>query len=123
MPLGEAQEVVDGVVVMSVKWDKARAFESTREIYRSVVGACGGRCDVLFPVTMYDFTKRGIPSYQEATKQAADKVAGELLRIAWEEGADGICMECVDYRNYSEKTCAELKSALEGKSRFKRELR
>ncbi len=112
--------VVDTVVLMSVNWDAARPFESTREICRSVAGYCAGRCQVLFPVTMYDFTKRGIPSYQKATRLTADKVAGQLLRIAWEEGADGICMECVDYNNYAPATCAELRGLLAGPCRMKR---
>lgn len=115
--------VIDTLVVLSVKWDAARPFESTREIYRSVMNACGGRCEVLFPVSMYDFTRKGIPGYQQATKLPSAKVAGELLKIAWEEGADGVCMECVDHKNYSAETCAALRAALDGACRFKRESR
>lgn len=112
--------VVDTVVVMSVAWDKERPFESTREIYRDVTGFCGDRCQVLFPVTMYDFTKRGIPSYRNATRLSAEQVAGQLLQLAWEEGADGFCMECVDYNNYSPKVCAEMRRLLQGPCRMKR---
>jgi len=112
--------VIDALVVMGVKWDTGRPFESTREIYRSVLAACGGRCEVLFPVSMYDFTKKGIPGYSQASKRSPGNVAGELLKLAWEEGADGICMECVDYRNYSPEACAEMRAALDGPCRFKR---
>ncbi len=112
--------VVDTVVVMSVNWDKARPFESTREIYRSVIGFCAGKSQVLCPVQMYDFTKRGIPSYQAATKQGAPEIAGRLLQTAWEEGADGVCMECVDYGNYTPAVCAELRRLLDGPCRLKR---
>lgn len=112
--------IVDTVVVMHVKWDAARPFESTREVYASVAGFCAGRCQVLFPVTMYDYTKTGIPSYQKATGLSADRVAGKLLQAAWETGADGIVMECVDYNNYKPETCAELRRLLEGACRLKR---
>jgi len=53
--------VIDTLVVMSVRWDPERPFESTREIYRSILNVCAGRCEVLFPVSMYDFTARGFP--------------------------------------------------------------
>jgi hypothetical protein len=84
---------------------------------------CGGRCEVLFPVSMYNFSKKGIPSYQEAVKLSAPEVAEKLLKIAWEEGADGICMECVDYENYSAETRTTLRTALDGACRLKREAR
>jgi hypothetical protein len=112
--------VVDGLVVMSVAWDKGRAFESTRALYRDVVVICAGRCEVLLPVQAYDFSKRGIPSYVAATGRSAPVVAGELLKMAWEEGADGACLECVDYRNYSAETCAALRSLLGGACAHKR---
>ena len=115
--------VIDTMVVMTVKWDTARPFESTREIYRNIMETCGGRCEVLFPVSMYNFSKKGIPSYQEAVKLSAPEVAEKLLKIAWEEGADGICMECVDYENYSAETRAVLRTALDGACRLKREAR
>ena len=112
--------VVDTVVVMHVKWDAARPFESTREVYRGVLDACAGRCQVLFPVTMYDYSKTGIPAYQKATGLPAERVAEQLMRLAWEEGGDGIVMECVDYGNYKPETCAELRRLLDGACRLKR---
>lgn len=113
--------VIDTLVVMSVKWDAARPFESTREIYASIMDTCAGHCEVLFPVSMYNFSWKGIPGYHKVTKLPADKIADELIKIAWEEGAAGICMECVDYKNYSAKTCEVLRNRLEKDYRFKRE--
>jgi hypothetical protein len=113
--------VIDTVVVMHVKWDAARPFESTREVYRSVLAVCAGRVQVLFPVTMYDYTKTGIPAYQKATGLQAERVAEQLVRLAWEEGGDGIVMECVDYGNYKPETCAELRRLLDGACRLKRD--
>jgi len=112
--------IVDALVVMSVKWEPQRPFESTREIYRSILAFCDGRCDVLFPVQAYDFTKHGMPSYRRATKLDASVVAANLLHLAWEEGADGICMECVDYNNYTPAVRAELQLLLNGPCREKR---
>lgn len=114
------ERVIDALVVMSVNWDKGRPMESTRDIYRSVRTFCAGKCQVLFPVQMYDFTKRGIPSYVAATRLSASDVAGQLLQLAREEGADGVCMECVDYNNYPPAVCAEMRKLLEGPCRFKK---
>lgn len=112
--------VVDAIVVMSVKWEERAPLESTREIYRRVAAFCEGRCEVLFPVTQYDFTKKGIPSYCRATRLAPEAVAGELVKLAWEEGGDGICMECVDHNNYAPATCEVLRRLLDGACRWKR---
>ena len=115
------ERVVDAVVVMSVNWERGRPWESTRDIYRGVRGFCEGKCQILFPVQMYDFTKRGIPSYAAATGLPAHEVAGRLLRLAWEERADGICMECVDFNNYPPAACAEMRRLLDGPCRLKNE--
>lgn len=112
--------VVDAVVVMSAKWDERAPFESTRAIYRHVATFCAGRCEVLFPVTQYDFTKKGIPSYCRATRLAPETVAGELVKLAWEEGGDGICMECVDHNNYAPATRDTLRRLFDGPFRWKR---
>lgn len=104
--------VIDTLVVMSVQWNKSRPFESTREIYRSILDFCDGRCQVLFPVQAYNFTDCGIPAYQAASKQSAADVAEQLMRMAWEEGANGICMECVDYNNYQPETREKMRNLL-----------
>lgn len=113
--------VIDTVAIMSVTWDRARPFESTRAIYRDAIDFCAGRCQVLCPVQMYDFTRRGIPSYHAATKLPLHEIPGKLLQLAWEEGADGICMECVDYNNYPPEARSEMRRLLEGPCRFRKE--
>ena len=115
------EDIIDALVVMSVQWDKKRPFESTREIYRSILDFCDGRCQVLFPVQAYNFTKCGIPAYQKASNLNAADVAERLMRITWEEGADGICMECVDYNNYKPETRKRMCELLEGDCKFKKD--
>ena len=38
----------------------------------------------------------------------------------WEEGGDGICMECVDHNNYAPATRDTLRRLLDGPCRWKR---
>ncbi|MBP7638030.1 MAG: hypothetical protein KBA18_09160 [Kiritimatiellae bacterium] len=47
-------------------------------------------------------------------------MAGELVKLAWEEGGDGICMECVDHNNYAPATRDTLRRLLDGPCRWKR---
>jgi hypothetical protein len=116
------EKIVDAVVLYDVDWDAARAFESTRERVRETVAFCRENgCQVLCPMSMYSFTGKGIPAYQKATGLSAERVVKNLIRIAWEEGADGINMECVDYNNYAPGVREEMRRLLEGECRFKRE--
>lgn len=92
--------LVDGIVMLDVAWDAKDPFESTRALGRSVIRRVGGKCKVFWPVQQYDFTHRGIPSYLKASGLSAAEVTAKLTRIAWEEGAAGISLECVDYNNY-----------------------
>jgi len=112
--------IIDTLVVMGVQWDEKHHFESTRQIYRSIMKFCDGRCQVLFPVQAYNYTKHGIPEYQKASKKSAADVAEQLMRIAWEEGADGIVMECVDYNNYKPETRDRMCKLLNGDCKFKK---
>ena len=112
--------IIDTLVVMTVDWDKKRPFESTREIYRSVVDFCNGRCQVIFPVRQYDFGKNGIPSYCKASKKNAADVTEQLMHLAWEERGDGICMECVDYNNYKPEMRARMLNLLNGDCKFRK---
>ena len=91
---------VDGLIVMEPLWDAKRPFESTLDIYRRIVRRCAGKCRVYFPVSAYDFGKKGIPSYCKATGKSFADVAETLERLAFEAGGDGITLECVDYNNY-----------------------
>ncbi len=112
--------IVDTLVVMSVDWDKKRPFESTREIYQAVMNYCDGHCRVLFPVSMYNFTKKGLPEYHRTTGLSLPDVTSVMVRMAWEQGADGIAMECVDYNNYSAATMKTLRQLFQGPCKFKR---
>lgn len=112
--------VLDTVVLYDVNWDEKRPFESTREIIREVLDFCAGECQVLCPMSMYSFTGKGIPAYQKATGLSAEKVVAELIQIAWEEGADGYNMECVDHNNYAPAVRAEMRRLLDGPYHFKR---
>ncbi len=109
---------VDGLIVMEPLWDAKRPFESTLDIYRRIVRRCAGKCRVYFPVSAYDFGKKGIPSYCKATGKSFADVAETLERLAFEAGGDGITLECVDYNNYPEaarrrirETTASLRAA------------
>jgi hypothetical protein len=115
------EKVIDAVVLYDVDWDAARPFDSTREIYREVIAFCEKRqCQVLCPMSMYSFTRKGIPAYQKSTGLSAEKVVEQLIRIAWEEGADGFNMECVDYNNYAPGIREEMRRLLDGPFHFKR---
>lgn len=114
------QGIVDGIVINSVPWEASRPFDSTRELYREVIGAVNGRAAVLCPVRAYDYDGYGMGAYAKATGLAQDEIAAQLTRIAWEEGADGISLECVDYNNYSARTRQSLRTLLQGECRLKR---
>jgi len=102
--------LIDTLIVSYVKWDKGNPIDSTRGLYKEIMRVVDGRCKVLFPVQQYNFSKFGLPSYQETTGKKHEEVAGELMEMAWEEGASGISMEVVDYNNYPSKTRQKLKS-------------
>ncbi len=112
------EEIIDTLVVINVRWDGEDPFGSTRRLYREVLDRVSGRCRVLLPVQAYDFSHLGMPSYQKATELGQDEVAKRLMRMAWEEGADGVSLECVDYNNYSAATRVALKALAEGECRW-----
>ncbi len=92
--------LVDGLVVMSVNWNRRRPWESTREIYQSIMRRCAGKCQVFFPVQAYHFNHKGLRDYAAATGLTQAEVAARLLQITREAGGAGVVLECVDYRNY-----------------------
>ncbi len=113
--------IVDGVVINYVEWDPKDPFESTRRLGREVRDAVQGRCPVYWPVRAYDYGGFGMPSYQKATELGQDEVAARLMEMAWEEGAAGVSLECVDYNNYAPTTRERMREATEGKCRWRRE--
>lgn len=93
--------LVDTLVVNYVKWDKKAPLESTQAAYRQVLRAVAGRCRVWCPVQQYNYSTYGLPAYEKATGKKPEELAEALTRLAHQEGACGISLECVDYNNYS----------------------
>ncbi len=107
-----ADGTLDGLVLMNVPNEIVRGttvWEDTAAAYREVM-ASRGLCKVYFPMTMYNYTSVGIPGYMKATGLTDAEVGKRLMDIAYEVGGDGIVMECVDYRNYSDALCEAIRS-------------
>ena len=101
--------LVDAVVINYVEWDADDPIGSTRSMYRQVTKEIAGRCRVLCPIQQYNYSRHGLPQYQKATGRSNESLAAELMRMAWEEGAHGVSLECVDYNNYRPETRAALR--------------
>lgn len=110
--------LIDTLVMVDVNWDKNDPLGSTRQAYREVLDFVGGRCRVWCPVQQYNFTNHGLPGYAQATGKKADVVAGQLTRMARDEGAQGISLECVDYDNYKPATRETLRRLTSGECRW-----
>ena len=93
--------LIDGLVVMAVNWNRKDPFGSTQAKYREIMDFCRGKCQVFFPVQAYNFTHKGLHEYQEITKLTNREIAQKLLDITRDVQADGVVLECVDYRNYA----------------------
>ncbi|MEW6360112.1 MAG: family 10 glycosylhydrolase [Planctomycetota bacterium] len=110
--------LVDALMVHSVVWDAKDPLNSTRALYQEVLDFVNGRCKVYFPVNAYGHLKIEIPAYQKSLGKTQDEMARELAVMAWQAGADGIGMECVDFDNYREPTRKALKALHETKLRL-----
>jgi hypothetical protein len=116
--------LIDTLVINTLHWDANDPMGSTRALGREVMQAVNGRCRVLWPVRAYDFSGYGMPSYRKALPQMTDaQVAAQLTEMAWEEGAAGISLECVDYNNYGPETRKAMRALVQGKCRLVREKR
>ncbi len=113
--------LIDTLVINYMPWDEQRPFESTREIGREIMDVVDGRCRVLWPVRAYDYGGYGMPSYAEATGLSQEEIARRLMVMAWEEGADGVSLECVDHGNYREPTRRLMSDLAGGRCRWVRE--
>jgi hypothetical protein len=105
------ENVVDGIVIESVRPDPARPYASTLAIYRSVAAAMGGK-PFFCPIMQYNFghgTRPGYPWYARQTGDRPETAVRKLLELARDAGAAGIAMECVDHRNYSPAVCETIK--------------
>ena len=112
--------IVDTLVINWVTWSADDPFGSTRRNCRAILDAVQGRCRVLWPVRAYDYGGYGMPSYQKATGLSQAEIARRLMEMAWEEGADGISLECVDYNNYGPETRKIMRTLAEGKCQWVR---
>lgn len=110
--------LIDTLVINYVTWDKEAPLESTRAAYREVLDAVDGRCRVWCPVQQYNYSRFGLPAYEQATGKSNAELAEALARIAHEEGAGGISLECVDYNNYRSATREALRKLAKGECRF-----
>jgi hypothetical protein len=106
--------VVDTLVVNIAIWDRQRPFESTEAYYRAMRAAVGPDCRLLLPVRAYDYDGGGMPSYAKATKLKQEDIAARLVRLAWESGANGISLECVDHDNYRPATRKVMRELVNG---------
>lgn len=111
--------LVDTLVINYVNWDQKAPLESTRAAYREVLNAVDGRCHVWCPVQQYSFNHLGLPGYEKATGKKSPELAELLTRMAHEEGAHGISLECVDYNNYTLPTRETLRRLTTGDCRHR----
>ncbi len=112
--------LIDTLVINYVSFDSKDPWESTRKRCREVMALAKGHCRVLWPVRAYDFSGSGMPSYQKVTGLSQPQIAARLMEMAWEEGADGISLECVDYNNYGPETRKVMRELAEGKCKWVR---
>lgn len=110
--------IVDTLVVNIAVWDAKRPFESTQEYYAAMRAAVGPDCRLLCPVRAYDYDGGGMPSYAKATGLKQDEIAVRLTKLAWECGADGISLECVDHDNYRPDTRRAMAELVNGPCRM-----
>ena len=89
---------------MAVRPDPKRPLESTKELYE-MVAKDKGKCQLFCPVSAYVYQKAGIANYAEWLGVSKGEATKRLMELAREVKADGIIMECVDYRNYTPEMC------------------
>lgn len=109
--------VFDDIVVMGVRPDRTRPFESTEEILRWARAECAP-AGVWFNVSMYSMNY-GVPMYCSWTKLSAGVVAERMLESARRAGCSGVVLECVDFKNYPPDVCEALSKANENERQRK----
>ena len=112
--------VIDTLVMHSIDWDTRRPLESFRERGREIMDYVDGRCKVQWPLSRYSFRKKGFPHVAKLLKIRWEEAAERMMMIAWEEGAAGISMECVDYNNYDAPTRAAIAKLARTTCRFRK---
>ena len=99
---------VDGVVAMSTVYDPKDPYGVTQRALEGLRRALG-KTALYFHVSMYNYSKAGVPQFAKDANETVGVVAARLLRIAKDVGCAGVVMECVDYKNYPEEVNAALK--------------
>ena len=101
-----AQEgIADGIVLMDVKCDPGRPFESTEEILRWAKANCGD-ADLYFHASVYgDESEAGLTYYSEHGGVSREDAARRLLTMAEDVGCAGAILAVVDYGNYTPAIC------------------
>ena len=112
--------IIDTLVINIAIWNSKKPFESTREYYQAMRQAVGPKCRLLCPVRAYDYSGGGIPTYAKASKLKRVEIATRLTRLAWETGANGISLECVDHGNYDSATRKAMFGLVNGECRLVR---
>ena len=103
-----SEGVVDGIVVLAVKYDKNDIWGSLDRVYREVM-ARRGKADVYFNLAVYDWqSDLGFKGIAKHAKISDVESARRLLALARDVGARGVVLECVDFNKYSPEVCAEI---------------
>ena len=105
--------VFDDIVIMGVRPDWSRPFDSTRGLLDWARQQCSP-ADVWFNVSMYTMNF-GVPMYRARTGLSAGEVAARLLAAAQDARCRGVVLECVDFKNYPKEVCDVLATANERK--------
>lgn len=101
---------IDGLVVMGVKPDKARAFASTKEILSAVKADCGAT-PLYFQASSYN-SNNGFNTYKTWTGLDTVACMRRMIEIAKEVGCRGVILECVDPGHYADAHCDVLRETL-----------
>ena len=112
--------LIDTLVINYVHWDEKAPLESTRALYAQVLDTVDGRCGVWCPIQQYNYSRHGLPAYEKATGKPNHELAATLMQIAYESGAAGVSLECVDYNNYRPETRKALRTLGAGPCRLMR---
>lgn len=107
-----AEGALDGLVVMGVRPEQNRAFDSTREILAYAKSKCGA-ARMYFQASSYN-SNNGFNRYKEWTGLSTTECMKKMIGIAKEVGCSGVILECVDPGHYAAPHCDILNEARQG---------
>lgn len=99
---------IDGLVAMSTVYGPKDPYGVTRRALEGLKKALG-KADLYSHVSMYNYSRAGVPQFAKDANEPVGTVAARLLGIAKEAGCAGVVMECVDYKNYPDEVNDALK--------------